>query len=49
MRLRRVLVGWMLALVWLTGNAQKAADRFTDEEFAALIPRASEEGGAFPN
>ena len=48
MRLRRVLVGWMLALVCLTGSAQPAADRFTDEEFAALIPRVSEEGGAFP-
>jgi hypothetical protein len=48
MRLRRVLVGWMLALVWLTGAAQPTADRLSDEAVAALIPRLSESGGAFP-
>ncbi len=48
MRFRRVLVGWMLALAALAAGAQPAADRFSDEEFAALIPRLSETGGAFP-
>ena len=48
MRFRPVLVGWMFALVWLSGAAQSATDRVSDEAFAALIPRLSEEGGAFP-
>jgi hypothetical protein len=48
MRLRPVLACWMLAFVCLTGRAQPAADRLTDEAFAALISRLSEEGGAFP-
>ena len=48
MRFRPVLVGWMFALVWLSGAAQSATDRLSDEAFAALIPRLSEEGGAFP-
>src|SRR6476646_6292062 len=48
MRIRPVLVGWMFALVWLSGAAQSATDRLSDEAFAALIPRLSEEGGAFP-
>lgn len=48
MRLRRAFVGWTLTLVWLTGGAQPATDRLSDEAFAALIPRLSEAGGAFP-
>src|SRR6185295_169781 len=48
MRLRRVFVGWILALACLTGSAQPAADRFTDEAFAALVLQLSEGGGAFP-
>src|SRR5215471_16796329 len=48
MQLRRVLVGWILALAWLTGAAQPAADRLSDEALAALIPQLSEDGGAFP-
>ncbi|HKW00111.1 MAG TPA: hypothetical protein VJN96_09810 [Vicinamibacterales bacterium] len=48
MRLRRVFVGWILALACLTGRAQPAPDRFSDEDFAALIPRLSGDAGAFP-
>jgi hypothetical protein len=48
MRFRAVIVGWMFALVWLSGAAQPATDRFSDEAFAALVARLSEEGGAFP-